>query len=149
LVTLAVTKFLEGAWIVVLLIPLLVVLFLVVHRHYDTVASQLSLEDMSTPPPLDGTILVLVGDLHRGVVHALQYAQTLSPAAKALYVETDPERTRRLEERGGKWGQGLPLIVLSSPYRSLLAPLFEYIAQIQKHGHNHVVTIVLPEFIPA
>ena len=98
---------------------------------------------------MTNTVLVLVGDLHRGVVHALQYAQTLSPTAKALYVETDPERTRRLEERWGKWGQGLPLIVLTSPYRSLLGPLLEYIDQLQRHGDNHVVTIVLPEFIPA
>ena len=150
LITLAVTKFLEGAWLVVLLIPMLVGLFTVVRRHYDTVASQLSLEDMSTPAPMEGTILVLVGDLHRGVVHALQYAQSLSPNAKAVFVETDPERTRRLEERWGKWGMGIPLVVLNSPYRMLLGPLMEYIDQLQRlRGQNHVVTIVLPEFIPA
>lgn len=150
LVTLAFTKFTEGAWIVVLLIPSLVVVFLIVHRHYDTVAAQLSLEGMAPPPPLEGTILVLVGDLHRGVVRALQYAQSLSPNAKAVYVETDPERTRRLEERWTKWGMGTPLIVLNSPYRSLLGPLMEYIDQLQRQrGQHHVVTIVLPEFIPA
>ena len=149
MVTIAMTKFSHGAWIVVLLIPTLVVIFLVVHHHYGQVARQLSLDDYSVPPPMTNTVLVLVGDLHRGVVHALQYAQTLSPTAKALYVETDPERTRRLEERWGKWGQGLPLIVLTSPYRSLLGPLLEYIDQLQHHGDNHVVTIVLPEFIPA
>jgi amino acid transporter len=150
LVTLAVTKFTEGAWIVVLLIPSLVVIFLTVHRHYDTVAAQLSLEGMAPPPPMDGTILVLVGDLHRGVVQALRYAQSLSPTAKAVYVETDPERTRRLEERWGKWGMGTPLVVLNSPYRSLLGPLMEYIDQLQRQrGEHHVVTIVLPEFIPA
>jgi amino acid transporter len=150
LFTLTFTKFLEGAWIVVLLIPILVSLFMVVHRHYDTVAAQLSLGDMSTPPPLEGTILVLVGDLHRGVVRALQYAQSLSPNAKAVYVETDPERTRRLEERWGKWGMGVPLVVLNSPYRMLVGPLMEYIDQLQRlRGENHVVTIVLPEFIPA
>jgi amino acid transporter len=150
LVTLAVTKFTEGAWVVVLLIPTLVIVFLVVHRHYDTVAAQLSLEGMTPPPPMDGTILVLVGDLHRGVVRALQYAQSLSPTAKAVYVETDPDRTRRLEERWGKWGMGVPLVVLNSPYRSLLGPLMEYIDQLQRQrGEHHVVTIVLPEFIPA
>jgi amino acid transporter len=150
LITLAVTKFTEGAWIVVILIPTLVIAFLIVHRHYDTVAAQLSLEGMTPPPPMDGTILVLVGDLHRGVVQALQYAQSLSPTAKAVYVETDPERTRRLEERWGKWGMGTPLIVLNSPYRSLLGPLMEYIDQLQRQrGEHHVVTIVLPEFIPA
>jgi amino acid transporter len=150
LVTLAVTKFLEGAWIVVIVIPSLVATFVVIHRHYETVASQLSLEDAPPPTPVEGTILVLVGDLHRGVVRALQYAQSLSPTAKAVYVETDPERTHRLEQRWGKWGMGVPLVVLNSPYRSVLGPLMDYIDQMQRQrGENHVVTIVLPEFIPA
>jgi hypothetical protein len=83
------------------------------------------------------------------VVKAIQYAQLLSPGAKAVYVETDPERTRRLEEKWGKWGMGVPLIVLTSPYRSLLGPLLEYIDHLQQRDENHVVTIVLPEFIPA
>jgi len=150
MLTIATTKFSHGAWIVVLLIPTLVVAFLTVHRHYETVARQLSLEDMPPPPPLENTVLVLVGDLHRGVVRALQYAQSLSPTAKAVYVETDPDRTRRLEERWGKWGMGVPLIVLNSPYRSLLGPLMEYIDQLRKQrGEHHVVTIVVPEFLPA
>ena len=150
LLTIAVTKFMDGAWIVVLLVPILVTAFLAVRRHYDEVAGQLSLEGFAPPSPMTNTVLVLVGDLHRGVVKAVQYAQSLSPAAKAVYVETDPERTHRLEERWGKWGLGIPLIVLTSPYRSLLGPLLEYIDKLQeKSGENHVVTIVLPEFIPA
>jgi hypothetical protein len=150
MVTIAVTKFSHGAWIVLLLIPLLVVVFLIVRRHYEDVAAQLSLEDFAPPPPMSNTVLVLVGDLHKGIVRAVQYAQTLSPSAKAVYIETDPERTRRLEERWGKWGLGAPLIVLNSPYRSLLGPLMDYIEQLQmRGGDNHVVTIVLPEFIPA
>jgi hypothetical protein len=70
---------------------------------------------MDALPPVTNTVLVLVGDLHRGVVRALQYAQSLSPNAKAVFVEVDPERTRRLEEKWGKWGMGVPLIVLASP----------------------------------
>jgi amino acid transporter len=146
--TIAATKFTHGAWIVVLLIPTLVAAFVIVHRHYDEVARQLSLEGFEPPPPITNTVLVLVGDIHRGVVKAIQYAQSLSPNAKAVFVETDPERTRRLEEKWGKWGMGAPLIVLTSPYRSLLGPLLEYIDNLQK-DENHVVTIVLPEFIPA
>src|SRR5207249_909155 len=149
LLTLAVTKFTEGAWIVVVLIPALVLGFVVVHRHYDEVAAQLSLDGFAPPPPMTNTVLVLVGDIHRGVVKAIQYAQSLSPNAKAVFVETDPERTRRLEEKWGKYGMGAPLIVLSSPYRSLLGPLTEHIDHLQEQGENHVVTIVLPEFIPA
>jgi amino acid transporter len=150
MLTIAVTKFSHGAWIVLLLIPMLVIVFLVIRRHYEDVSAQLSLEDFTPPPPMTNTVLVLVGDLHKGIVRAVQYAQTLSPSAKAVYVETDPERTRRLEERWVKWGLGAPLIVLNSPYRSLLGPLTDYIEQLQRQGGpNHVVTIVLPEFIPA
>jgi amino acid transporter len=150
MLTLAVTKFTDGAWIVVAFIPTLVLVFLAIRRHYAEVATQLSLERLEAPPEVTNTVLVLVGDLHRGVVRALQYAQTLSPAAKAVYVETDPERTRRIEEKWGRWGLTVPLIVLNSPYRSLLGPLLDYIDHLQqKGGEHHFVTIVLPEFIPA
>jgi hypothetical protein len=150
MVTIAYTKFVDGAWIVVLLIPALVALFLMIRRHYAEVAAQLSLAGYQHPPAVTTSVLVPVGDLHRGVVRAVQYAQALSSAAKAVYVETDPERTHRLEDRWGKWGLGIPLIVLTSPYRSVLGPLLEYVdLLIEKGGENHVVTIVVPEFIPA
>jgi len=150
LLTIAGTKFMEGAWIVVFLIPLLVLTFMIMHGHYDEVATQLSLDAMEPPPPLQNTVLVLVGDLHRGVVRALQYAQTLSVNAKAVFVELDPERTHRLEQKWAKWGMGVPLIVLTSPYRSLLGPLLHYVDHLlEQGGDNQIVTIVLPEFIPA
>jgi hypothetical protein len=150
MLTLAVTKFTDGAWIVVALIPTLVLMFLAIRRHYDHVATQLSLEDFEPPPAISHTVLVLVGDLHRGVVRALRYAQGLSPSVRAVYVEMDHARTGRLEERWGKWGMSVPLVVLDSPYRSLLGPLLGYIDHLQQQGGpNHFVTIVLPEFIPA
>jgi amino acid transporter len=149
LVVVAATKFMEGAWIVILLLGLLITMFLAIRSHYNSVARQLSLDGLEPPPPMGTTVLVLVGDLHRGVVQAILYAQALSPAAKAVYVETDPERTRRLEERWGKWGMGAPLVVLSSPYRSLLGPLVDYIDHLRQQSPNHMVTLVIPEFIPA
>ena len=149
MLTIAMTKFTHGAWIVVLLIPTLVAVFVIIHRHYEEVAAQLSLEHFEPPPPIRHTVLVLVGDIHRGVIPALQYAQSLSPTAKAIYIETDTERTRRLEEKWTTWGMGLPLVVLNSPYRSLLGPLLEYIEHLQGADSNHIVSIVLPEFIPA
>ncbi len=149
LVVVAATKFVDGAWIVILLIALLIMLFLAIRSHYNSVARQLSLDGLEPPPPMGTTVLVLVGDLHRGVVQAIQYAQALSPAAKAVYVEADPERTRRLEDRWGKWGMGAPLVVLTSPYRSLLGPLVDYIDHLRQQSPNHMVTLVIPEFIPA
>ena len=79
----------------------------------------------------------------------MRYAQSLSANAKAVYVEIDPERTRRLEERWGRWGMGLPLVVLTSPYRSLLGPLIDYIDRLQARDPDRIVTIILPEFVPA
>jgi hypothetical protein len=149
MITIAATKFMHGAWIIIVLIPILIFVFVLIHRHYDEVATQLSLDDMPEREPMSNTVLVLVGDLHRGVVRAVQYAQTLSPAAKAVFVETDPERTRRLEEKWGRSRMGIPLVVLSSPYRSLLKPLLDYVDRIHASDPHRVVTIILPEFIPA
>ena len=149
LLVIAVTKFADGAWVVVMLIPVLVMAFMVIHRHYDDVARQLSLDGYGGPPPIEHTVLVLVGDLHRGVTAALRYAHTLSPSARAVYVELDPDKTRRLEDKWGKWGLGIPLVVLSSPYRSLLTPFLEYVNHLLALGPNQVVTIVIPEFVPA
>jgi len=151
LLTLAVTKFKEGAWIVVVVVPLLVLVFAVMHRHYEGVAVELSLEGLEGPPKFQHTVLVLIGDVHRGVVRAVQYARTLAApdaAVRAVYVETDPARTLKVEERWAAWGLGVPLVVLTSPYRSILRPLTEYIDQIQSRGDDQMVTIVLPEFLP-
>src|SRR2546425_4809581 len=109
LLTLAVTKFIEGAWIVVVIIPLLMAVFLAVHWHYEEVAAELSLEGLEGPPEFQHTVLVLIGDVHRGVVRAVQYARTLAPTAavRAVYVETDPARTAKLEEKWARWGRGV------------------------------------------
>jgi amino acid transporter len=149
LVVVAATKFMDGAWIVIVLIAILIMTFVAIRQHYQDVARQLSLEGYDAPAEMTHTVLVLVGDLHRGVVEALQYAQALSPSAKAVYVETDPERTRRLEEKWGRHGLGVPLVVLNSPYRSLLGPLLEYVDHLTGRPGKHVVTMVIPEFIPA
>ena len=144
----AATKFSHGAWIVVLLIPLMVAAFQAVHRHYEAVAEELSLEHLADEPPVANTVLVLAGDLHMGVVRALRYAQSLSPNPKAVYVEIDPARTLRLEERWEQGGCGVPLVVLSSPYRSVLGPLLDYVERLRAQSPHQIVTIVIPEFVP-
>ncbi|MGH7265380.1 MAG: APC family permease [Candidatus Rokuibacteriota bacterium] len=151
LLIIALTKFTHGAWMVVVLIPFLVAVFVAIHRHYTDVALQLSIEESApvepeAKPPI---VLVLIGDVHRGVLPALRYARALSPGARAVYVETDPEFTRRLEDRWGKWGSGLPLVVLRSPYRSVVGALLEYLDHLQEQAPDRLVTIILPEFVPA
>ena len=151
-VVIAVTKFSHGAWIVVLVIPTLVATFLAMRRHYEDVAEQLSLEGLAGPPELRHTVLIVVGDLHRGVVRAVQYAKTLAGpgvAVRAVFVETDPAKTSKLEEKWARWGLGVPLVILNSPYRSLLRPLIEYLDALQSLGDDHMVTVVIPEFLPS
>ena len=146
----ATTKFTHGAWIVTLLIPCLVLLFVAIHRHYADVALQLSVESVEPRrPPSGHTVLVLVGDVHRGMLPALEYAQALSPSARAVYVEVDPDFTRRMEDRWGKWGSGVPLVVLRSPYRSVVGAFTEYLDHLRQQAPHQLITIVLPEFVPA
>jgi amino acid transporter len=143
-------KFAEGAWMVVMLLPILVLIFLGIHRHYVNAAKQLSLEGLAPPPPLRNTVIVPVSTLHRGVINALAYAQSIAPGnVTAVHVSMDPEQTAKVCKKWEKWGNGVPLVVLDSPYRSLVRPLMRYIDEIDKRWDNDVITVVLPEFVPA
>jgi amino acid transporter len=149
-VIIGVTKFTHGAWIVAVLIPCMIALFLTIRRHYDDVALQLSVEGAPPPAPATGNaVLVPVGDVHRGMLPAIEYARALSPDARGVYVEVDPEQTRRFEERWTRYSDGMPLVVLRSPYRSVTGPFLEYLDLLQKRAPRGVITIVLPEFVPA
>ena len=94
---------------------------------------------VSEEPPLTAhSVLVLVGDVHRGVLRALRYARALSEDARGVYVEITPEQTRRVEERWGRFAGGMPLVVLRSPYRSVAGPLLEYLDHLQRPGDGPV-----------
>ena len=150
LLVVAVTKAHEGAWIIMLLIPVLVVFFRVTHKHYRAVAAQLTLTGAVEPEARrHNTVLVPVSGMQRAVVRALDYAKTLSSDVRAVYVDVDPAATEQLRRDWDKWGRGVPLVVLPSPYRSLLEPLLEYIEQIDATRSDDYVTVVLPEFVPA
>jgi hypothetical protein len=146
----ATTKFTHGAWLVILLIPLLVLLLMTIRRHYDDVAGQLSLEGLEPQelPPGRHHVLVLVGDVHRGVLGAIRYARAMSPNARAIYIEVDAESRRRLEQRWAKWASSMPLVALRSPYSSVIGPLLEYVDRLQQEAPDTLITIVLPEFVP-
>jgi amino acid transporter len=148
LLIVAVTKASEGAWIIILMIPTLVVIFEVTRRHYDQVASELTLQGWQPGPAGRNVVLVPTGGIQRAVVKALQYARTLSSDVRAVYVELDPASTRALRDEWSRWGQGVELIVLQSPYRSLLEPLLKYIDVIQYADPRAYVTVILPEFLP-
>jgi amino acid transporter len=149
LIVVALTKSREGAWIILLLIPIHVVIFRATRRHYDEVARQLSLDGWTNGMRHRNTVLVPMSGVHRAVVQALEYAKTLSPDVKAVYVNIDPAATEQMWTQWRKWGDGVPLVVLESPYRSLMEPLLEYIDAVDAAQPDDFVTIVLPEFVPA
>src|SRR5437868_789922 len=97
LIIVAVTKTLEGAWIVLLLIPLIVAVFKATRRHYSHVAAQLTLRGYDAPPRRHNTVLIPIGGIQRAVVQALRYAETLSEDVRAVYVDVDPASTAQIE----------------------------------------------------
>ena len=149
LVIVATTKAAEGAWIIILLIPALVVLFRATRQHYDHVASQLSLHEFTPLPRLKNIVLLPLSGVHRAVLQALHYAHTLSDDVRALYVATDPQSLAIVRAEWEQWGEGVPLVVLDSPYRSVLEPLINYVNDLEAREPEAYVTIVLPEFVPA
>ncbi len=145
-----ITKFLHGAWIVVVIIPLLVLMFRSIHKHYVGVAKQLSTEGLGQLHTIKNTVIVPISGIHRGVINALQYAKSISPVGvKAIYVDFDEEATAKLRQKWEQWGSGVELVVLPSPYRELTRPLLRYIERLRRKGDDNFVTVVLPEFIPA
>ncbi len=150
LVVFIATKFIHGAWVVVLLIPLLVLLFRSIHSHYVEVAKQLSTEGLEKLRPIKHEVIVPISGIHRGVISALEYAKSIAPEhVTAVYIDLDEEATRKLREKWDQWGVGVKLVVLASPYRSLVRPLLSYIDRVERRAHDDVVTVVLPEFVPA
>jgi len=151
LVVLVITKFIHGAWIVVVLIPLLVALFRAIHRHYMDVAMQLTTEGAQKIQPVKHEVVVPISGIHRGVLQALEYAKAIAGGGHvtAIYINVDDEATQKLREKWSGFVEGVELVVIASPYRSLVGPLTRYIdRRLTLHPHE-VVTVVLPEFVPA
>jgi amino acid transporter len=149
LVVVAVTKFAEGAWIILFLIPVLVLWFRSVHKHYARVGEQLSLRAWAPEPRNHNTVLVPISGVHQAVVQALQYAKIISSDVRAVYVDVDAAATAAVRREWETWGRGVPLVVLTSEFRSVMEPLLEYIEQVDAERPDDFVTIVLPEFVPA
>lgn len=150
------TKFLHGAWVVLLLIPVIVWMFHSIKKHYLAVADQLSLEGVCCEewPEADTRerhkVLVFVSGMHRGTLGALRFARTLSKDVTAVMAEVDLDRTERVKERWQRWGHDVPLVVLESPYRSTVGPLLDYLDQTDaRDPERGLAVVVLPEFVAA
>lgn len=146
----AVTKFHDGAWVVLIIIPALVAGFWSIHRHYNGLAKKLSLENFGVIPPQTTRhrVIMPISGVHQGTLAALRYAKLLSNDITAVHVTIEPEDAQKVRQKWETWGEGVRMVMLESPYRLFLEPLLGYIAEIEKRKqHNETITIIVPEFI--
>ncbi len=147
----AATKFRDGAWLVIILIPILITIFYTIHRHYKHLAAQLSLENHAGSRAIHhNRVIVPLAGVHRGSLQALRFARTLSDDVTAVHISTgDEDEKIKIEQKWEKWGGGVRLIILNSPYRLFLEPLLDYIDTLEQVTKpNEIITIVVPQFIP-
>lgn len=152
MVVFAVTKFREGAWIVLIIIPLLVSLFFTIHRHYKDLAAHLTLDKFGGLPARHARhrVIMPVSGVHQGTLEALRYAKLLSDDVTAVHISLDPSETDKVQKKWKTWGDGTRLVILDSPFRLFIEPLLEYIEEIIAHRQsNETITIVVPQFMPS
>jgi hypothetical protein len=153
LVVIGVSKLLEGAWITILMIPGLVVVFQLIHAHYQDFDRQLSLGGISptliTPLPAARVVVPIAG-VNRGMVDAVAYAESISKNVTAVYIELEPGKGQRVSDEWKQWCPQVPLVVLPSPYRSVVGPFLDFLDQIDEESKDgQLAAVVLPEWVPA
>jgi amino acid transporter len=150
MIVFAVTKFKEGAWIVIIVTPLLVTMFFTIHHHYKSIARQLSLENGIVRPRIfRNRVVILVSGVHQGTLSAIRFARTLSDDLTAVHIATDPLEAEKVQRKWAVHGEGIRLVTLNSPYRLLIEPLLEYLELLGGvRKQNEEITIVVPRFMP-
>jgi amino acid transporter len=148
LLVIATTKFTHGAWLITLLVPLFLYAFYRVHKHYEMVAEELSLEGFTPPAvPAKQTVIVPVSGLHRAVLEALAYARSISTDVRAVYVASDLTAAEELRNKWQRYAPDVPLEIIQSPYRVVINEVIRYLDRLQTQ-ENVLVTVVIPEFVP-
>jgi hypothetical protein len=144
------TKFMHGAWLVIAAIPIIIYLMVRVNRHYKSIADQLVPAGMEAEKVYEHhSVIIPVGGVHSAVVNAIKYAKAISDDVVAIYVCLDTKTASITKEKWHKYGMGVPLIVLDSPYRSVIEPVVDYIEEVRKVYKHGVITVILPEFVPS
>ncbi len=152
LMIVSVSKFIEGAWITILLLPMIVMVFYKVRNHYNEVAKELSLRGLPpslkpAPPP---RVVIPISGVHRGIVDAVIYAKSIAKDITGVYIELEPDSGEKIRKTWEEWFPDVPLVVLPSPYRSLIGPLLDFLDQFDRvHNDGQLAAVLIPEFVPA
>lgn len=146
----AVTKFADGAWVVVILLPILVWVFYSIHHHYQNLAGYLTLEKYTGQHHIGRhRVIVPIASIHQGTLKALKYAESLSKDVTAVHISIDDDEAIKLQNKWETWGDGVRLVILESPYRLMIEPLIDYVNELSINRlENEMITIVIPQFIP-
>jgi amino acid transporter len=147
-----VSKFLEGAWITVFLIPALVAVFSRIRSHYREVGRELTLHGLppSLRPAPTPRVVIPISGVHRGIVEAVDFALAITRDVTAVYVELEPGEAEAVQKKWQLWWPDIPLVVVPSPYRSIVQPLIDFLDETDtKHNDGQLATVILPEFVPA
>jgi len=149
-VIIASTKFMHGAWIVVLLLPLLILMFQGIRSHYISTSEQVALTRNARPPrPRRSLTLIPIGAVNRAVVQAVDYARSQGGDVRALLVDMNREETAVTETRWAQWGCGVNLVVVPALHHSVLRTLIAYIEELLEKDTECWITVVVPEILPA
>jgi amino acid transporter len=146
----AVTKFHDGAYVVLVLIPVLVGILWLIHRHYNNLAKTLSLDNFGVIPPhiIRHRDIMPVSGVHQGTLAALRYARMLSDDVTAVHVVIEPADAEKVRAKWETWGDGVRMVLLDSPYRLFFEPILGYISDIAAERQpGETITIVVPEFV--
>lgn len=143
-----VTKFEAGGWIVVVLVPLIIWMLVGIHRHYETFAREVAYTGQAPLLFLHHTVIVPVGAISKASAGALVYATAISEDVRAAYIEVDPAATARFRDQWEAWDIGVDLVVLPSPFRSVLRPLVDFVNGLLREGQTDLITVVVPEVVP-
>lgn len=152
LIIIAVSKFLSGAWVSILLIPLIMTLFARIRSHYEEVGRELTLRGLPPSlrplPPL--RVVVPVAGVNRSTVQAVQFSQSISQDVTAVYIDLDPAQMEMTRADWNRWFPDVPLVILPSPFRSVVSPLIEFLDRFdEERNDGEHAAVVLPEFVPA
>jgi len=152
MVVFAVTKFREGAWVVLILTPVLVKIFFTIHHHYKDLAAHLTLDNFNGLPARQTRhrVILPVSGVHQGTLEALHYATLLSDDVTAVHISLDPSETAKVQKKWKTWGDGTRLVILDSPFRLFIEPLLGFLEEIiENRQPNETITIVVPQFMPS